>query len=246
MKTILLVPCRDDSDVFDAWSEHIYNLDPKPDKTIFCENNSTDDTLNKITNFKLPHELIRFWSVESKNYDLMAHARDLLLTRTRQLDPDYAIFICMDVLLKSPNMISILTEWKKDIVSGTPLRPNREDLCLPVLFYPSVRLQPISEEVQIRIPSEIRGYVEHVAVRHHPKTAFQEVYVVGMECVCLSRNIIQDKRLSFYPVIGQYSEDFSFCIKARKLGYEVYLDSTAKLLHPLRTEKKRFWDTQNV
>lgn len=54
MKVVLLVPCRNDSENFDAWSEHINKLDPKPDKTIFCENNSNDDTVTKIVNFQLP------------------------------------------------------------------------------------------------------------------------------------------------------------------------------------------------
>lgn len=139
----------------------------------------------------------------------------------------------MDVLVQSPDMIPVLTGYKKDMVSGTPLRPDRDYLCLPVLFYPSYLRQSPSEEVQVQIPSG-----EWVAVRTRPQTAFQEVYAAGMECLCLSRTIIQDKRLSFYPVIGQYSEDFSFCIKARKLGYEVYLETAVKLLHPLRTEKK--------
>lgn len=77
------------------------------------------------------------------------------------------------------------------------------------------------------------------------RTSFEEVYTVGFECLCMSKTIIQDKRLNFHPVLPLCSEDFSYLIKAQRLGYKVYLDATCQLLHLDRSEKKEilgFWD----
>ena len=170
MNSICLVPIRDDSDIFDVWAKHIYELNPKPDKIVFCENNSKDDTLNKILAFKLPYELIRFQSIEVNGYDVLAHARDLLLTRARQINPDYATFLSTDVLIKSRNMITVLTERKKDIVGCAAPRPP---LCLPVLFR-----NPTNKngEVPTTVP-----YLGSVGVRDSPQTSFEEVYTVDFE-----------------------------------------------------------------
>lgn len=100
MTVILLVATYNGNHNWELFSESLYKLNPAPDKVIFCENNSTDGTLNNLVNFKLPHEIIRVWfkedmqsqiQVERWDYLTIAHPRQLLLTRAKQLNPDYAI-----------------------------------------------------------------------------------------------------------------------------------------------------------
>jgi hypothetical protein len=59
--------------------------------------------------------------------------------------------------------------------------------------------------------------------------------------LALSRKVIQDKRLNFYPVLEGYSEDFGYCSKARELGYEIWVDGTVNVGHKIQL-KWRAWD----
>jgi len=69
---------------------------------------------------------------------------------------------------------------------------------------------------------------------------FTEAKVTSAGCLCLSRRVVQDKRVNFYPLRADASEDFGYCLWARDLGYKVYLDSTLELHHliPKRIPKK--------
>ena len=116
-KVIFLVPIFEAGDIFDEWVSHIKKLNPKPHTIVFAENNSTDDTLQKILDFKIEGvkiELIRFWTVDPRDkkllpfeecYKLIAHARQLLLSRARSIDPDYAIFIDSDIMLSDEDKV---------------------------------------------------------------------------------------------------------------------------------------------
>ena len=127
---ILLVPIFNVEDIIDEWVKYIEQLETKPSKIIFCENNSSDGTLEKLWNLKIKDaeiEVIRFYTVDmkdkkllpfSKCYDVIAHARQLLLTRARKLNPDYAIFVDSDVYLMDPTTLESLTIWDKDIIGG--------------------------------------------------------------------------------------------------------------------------------
>jgi len=219
MKVVMTVAAFNVEDLFDAWSEDVYNLVPRPDLTIFVENNSSDRTLEKLYTFKLPFEVIRFWSIDPKTlpfnccYEIIVHVRQLQLTRLRQLDPDYGIFIDSDILIKSPDLITSLTDWNEDIVGGAYVRPYPWGEMLASIW---------------KNPSGSFRY------KRRPSAAFEEVWATSTGCLCLSRKIIQDRRLDFYPTIERSSEDYGYCIKARKLGYKVYLDSVPILCHRIR------------
>jgi hypothetical protein len=73
-----------------------------------------------------------------------------------------------------------------------------------------------------------------------------EPYVTSAGCLCLSRKIIQDKRVNFYPIIqDNASEDFSYYIQARNNGYKIYLDGTNALGHgnPLKNSSAWTFDS---
>jgi len=234
LKTILLVPVFNIEDIFKDWSERIYKLDPKPGKVVFCENNSTDKTLELLYTFGnkqgISTEVIRFWTLEPKSlpfkqcYDTIAHARQLLLARARQLDPDYAIFIDSDILINTEDMIEALTLWDQDIVGGAYLRYFPEGKYIGTLFWSPVDAAK----------NRLRNYMKY---------AFEDVLATSAGCLCLSRKIIQDRRVNFWPLLKGYSEDFGYCKKARDLGYKIYLDGTVSLTHRIRGKWKA-WNMQ--
>jgi len=79
-------------------------------------------------------------------------------------------------------------------------------------------------------------------LRNYRKYALEEVRGTSAGCLCLSRKVIQDKRLDFWPILPGFSEDFGYCKKARDLGYKIYLDGTVTLTHRIRSK----WKAWNV
>lgn len=220
-KVIILIPTRNSELLLDLFFENLYKLVPQPDKYVFCENNSSDKTLDKLEGFKLPHEIIRIWlsddavEREGSPYGVIAHVRQLLLTRARKIDPDYAIFLDDDVMVKSPDMIRVLTRWNVDIVGGSYIRSWPEGFYLASLW-------------------KSHDPKEYLLCRR-PAKPLDEPFVTGAGCLCLSRRIIQDRRINFHPLPkipnAAPSEDFGYCYQARQYGYKIYLDGLVELSH---------------
>jgi len=228
MKVILLVALKDSEDILDDWFKYVNLLDPQPDKIIFCENNSTDKTLDKLQDCKVDYELIRFWTrpwkeiAKINRYLTIAVARQFLLTKARYLDPDNAIFLDDDVFSKSRDMIESLTTWGLDIVGGPYLRLFPTGIFIGSLWRDATRRYKYTTIKKIR-------------------RVLDEPIATSAGCLCLSRKVIQDRRLNFYPrPKPDASEDFGYCLKARELGYNIYLDGLLTLTHRLR-RKKRAW-----
>ena len=200
----------------------INKLNPPPDIIYFVENNSTDNTLDYIIkNCKLPYKIIRVWfrsdAVQVTGpYDTIAHVRQLGLTAFRHTpDLTHGIFIDDDIQIHTPEMIKILTSYPEDIVGGTYLRAYPEGLFVAskwgTLKVGKFKLKTLKEVIK----------------------PFDMPTITSGGCMCLSKRLIQDRRLNFYPLYPKFqaSEDYGFCIMARELGYKLILDNTVKLIH---------------
>lgn len=232
VKTLVLIPVYNSSKTLPQLLSSLYSLDPQPEKFVFAENNSSDDTLEVIKQFKLPSKIIRVWfsedaAMKSQNrYEPIAHIRQLLLTYARRFDPDYAIFLDSDVIPKTKSLIQNLTSWNKDIVGGAYLR----------LFPSGVWLAS-----KWKNPDD-SGY----SFRKKTSLPLEEVALTSGGCLCLSRKIIQDRSMNFYPVRDGASEDFGYCLDAQEKGYIVYLDGVVQLDHlPPESMRIKPW-TKNL
>jgi glycosyltransferase involved in cell wall biosynthesis len=221
MRTCLLIPVYNNAKTLPKLFRCLDRLNPQPDMTFFAENNSRDTTLWLIKrHYKhKPHRIIRVWFRDDAAqtcvsvYEPIAHIRQLLLTAARHYDPDYAIFLDADVYPLSPNLIAILTGWQKDIVGGS-----------------YVRLFPDGPFLASKWPVE--GRPDLYRYYRVPYAELMEPLMTSAGCLCLSRKIIQDRRVNFWPLYSlEASEDFGYCLRARELGYKVYLDGTAVLWH---------------
>jgi GT2 family glycosyltransferase len=219
VKTLLLIPVYNCGKILPIFFGHLKRLDPQPDLYVFAENNSSDSTLDQVWKFDLPHKVIRVWFrkdaaiLNENRYVAIAHIRQLLLTFARHYDPDYAIFLDSDILPQTRELIDNLTSWRKDVVGGPYLRLFPEGLWIATRWQAS-------------------DNPNRCMFLRSPRTALDEPLMTSGGCLCLSHRIIQDKRMNFYPLYGMdASEDFGYCIRARDLGYGVYLDSTVSLLH---------------
>jgi GT2 family glycosyltransferase len=221
--------------------ESLHRLNPPPDKFIFLENNSLDDTLRKLADFKNRKEIIRLWFREdamdyiernwhageqaiSSRYDLIGICRQLLLQRARQLDPDYAIFLDSDIVVLSKDLIERFGRFQKTDIVGAPYERDFPQGRLLSALWPN--LYPTPEQPFQLLPRNRISSSEPT-----------EALAVGGGCMRLSRKIIHEKTLNFYPVqrpwlgVGALAEDFGYCLHARALGYGICLDPTIRLAH---------------
>jgi glycosyltransferase involved in cell wall biosynthesis len=263
-KVLILMPVYQASDFIDtpyanqdlrksiSVLESLHNLDPQPDKFIFLENNSSDDTLLKLENFDRPKEIIRLWfredamnhverhwhsgeSTISARYDLIGICRQFLLQRARQLDPDYVIFLDADIVVLSGDLIEQLCKpGTAHIVGGPYVREFPQGRLVSALW-PNPHPTP-DHPFQI-LPRE--GILSSQPT---------EALAVGGGCMRLSQKVIREKTLNFYPVqrpwlgVGPLAEDFGYCLHAKALGYEVYINPAIKLAHWLpKPEKPNAW-----
>jgi len=156
-------------------------------------------------------------------YTMIGIIRQYLLKRARQLNADYAIFIDDDVIVFYPHFIEQIIGRKKDIVHAPYLRSYVAGVNLSAKWKRKGRKG-------VWYKSSCKG--------------FQEAYVVSMGCTCLSRRIIQDRRVNFLPIIWngkKASEDFGYCIRARKFGYKSYVDCVLRVGHYLDTYFYKPW-----
>lgn len=223
LKVIMLIPVYNCEKILPALFERLFALNPKPSLFVFAENNSTDNTLEILGTFKGPKKIIRVWfrddATASSPYEAIGQIRQLLLTFARRYDPDYAIFLDSDVF--PPRiLIDRLWSWQKDIVGGS----------YPRLFPQGVFL------ASKWATAKDNEYLLHPRI----EKPLDEPWLTSAGCLCLSRKIIQDKRINFYPLLeGDISEDFGFCLKACEMGYKIYLDGTLNLTH-LIPEKRPY------
>ena len=228
MKTIMLIPTYNRAKFLAHCLSKLDMLDPQPDKYVFLENNSTDDTLETIQKFNRPKEIIRLWFVKDtikrlgNPFAIMGIVRQFLLKKARQINLDYAIFLDDDILVYDEDFIERITSKGKDIIGGPYLRSSEYGMWLATVFW---------------------GKDEKGEFKGHRKSCkgLKKVCWTSTGCLCLSHKIIQDRRVNFYPLLEGAGEDFGYCIKANELGYEVWLDCTVKLGHYARLNQKRPW-----
>lgn len=250
---ILLVPVYNTGmRCWKLWERAIERLDPAPEKVIFCENNSTDDTLGLISNVKFPHEIIRVWFRDNatkgplKEYDGIANARQLLLTRARTYGAKMAIFLDDDCIPSQKNFIQMFLDDKLDIVGGTYTREFVEgNLVASKWWLEAIDDMPVEEPYKRKA---VEASIVEGKKKGYPMMAFDyidfiegKIYkcsVTSAGAMALSEKAIQDRQLTFAPVHHELakhplgtSEDFGFCLMGASLGYTIYLDFRIKFGH---------------
>lgn len=241
----------------------IERLNPRPAKIIFCENNSTDRTLQEILGWEYPHEIIRVWfsrmaaSIPGHEYDGIAHARDLLLTKARHMDLDYAIFLDDDTIPESPDFIQRFIDNGLDLCGGAYSRTfgdgkvylaskwSTKQSMSEMPYGNDPKMQKVIGEAVARANKSENGYLCFGGL---DSAKLYKVAITSGGALALSRKVLEDKRLQFYPIhheltdgVPKTSEDFGFCLLARSLGYEVYVDGRIRFAHMDTGNKNRPW-----
>lgn len=129
----------------------------------------------------------------------------------------HLLFIDSDMIWNSDALLRLL-EDDKDIISGSIF--SRKPPYTPC-FYKRLRLGE-EREIICEPETEIRKGV-------------QEVEGVGsafclIKVECLKSIIEKTKIYPYVPIIG-YGEDLSFCLRARKAGYKIFVDNDVIIGH---------------
>lgn len=254
---VLLVPVYNTTRrCWKVFERALYRLDPQPEKVIFCENNSTDNTLELIENFQLPHEVIRVWfkedAAKGQPYEPIANVRQLLLTRARTFGATAAIFLDDDCIPQDRDFIQkflddVYYDNNLDIVGGSYTRDFPAGTMVSTMWSIDA---PIETMPKGNIPIIKRGIAKTIRdARLHNLDVlgfryqdYEEGKVYKTTCtgggaLALSKKIIDDRRMNFVPlpvhlnIIGEVAEDFGFCLLGGTFGYSVHLDFRIKFAH---------------
>lgn len=152
------------------------------------------------------------------NGSLVYDARNSIVQKSIECKADYVMFIDDDIVFPIDGIDKLIAH-NKDIVSGLYFG-RREGRNEPIAYK---RLYPYNifrKGAKIDIIDDV--------------DTFQEVRGVGMG-FCLIKTDVLRKILKHYPTPFEpmkcMGEDLSFCYRARRLGYKVYVDPSIQLGH---------------
>jgi len=233
-KVVWVTLCYNVAHLLPLFFNTLRRLNPQPHLYLFAENNSTDDTLKKITEFEFPKEIIRLWfrkdtgKMYSNPFVPIGHIRQMVLTRLRQLDPDYVIWCDADIFVKTRDVVDVITTWEVDCIAVRMLRIYPEGLLLSAKWK-----HPYKKNLYWMMNST--------------RLAFDDTpLMVGFGIACLSRKVIQDRRINFVPIpLNPFtkedltSEDFGYCVQMKEHGYKCCLDGIVVADHVIYDPQQR-------
>lgn len=196
----------------------LYRLNPQPDKYIFLESDSEDDSLDIIKHFKRPNELYVLSFSGSGKFDKIAQTRQELLRIARAHNPDYVLLVDSDIFIKTKNIIDILKSRSTDITGGA----------YGVLYEGKLCCSGIWKENGKYIYSTM------------PNTSFDNtVLAVGTGCMMVNNKVIMDKRVNFYPLPTNKGEDVAYCEAAKSYGYSIGIDASVDVNHTFSSQRNK-------
>lgn len=152
---------------------------------------------------------------------LVPFARDMMAKQVLAQDADY-LFMIDDDMLAPPDLFF-------------KLAANDKDICAALAFTRNPDHKPV-------IYDAIEGYDKVTGQHYHttkfamnyPRDTLVECDAVGFGAVLIKRKVIEalsQARDPMFMGLAGTGEDITFCIKARKLGFSVWMDTRIKLGH---------------
>jgi len=151
---------------------------------------------------------------------LVYDSREKLTMAALESGADYLLWLDSDMVFEHDLLTRMLESIKgKDFVCGLYFKRRKPyNACL----YKTIRLGLKPDE---SITEEYDNY---------PKDSVFEIDACGFGGVLMSaklaKDVVEHFHTAFIPIPG-YGEDISFCIRAKKMGYKLYCDSSIKLGH---------------
>ena len=169
-------------------------------------------TFTSVLKLKKPEGVELHWAVTEDS--VVYHARNMFVERALNGEYDYVFMIDSDMVLPEDTLLRLLAH-KKGIVSGLCFKRRfpYEPACLSICRV--VNNKAIHQNV----------------VDWTPKQLIQ-VEGVGSACILINTDVytmIEEGK--WYMPTLEFSEDYSFCIRARDKGFKVFVDTSLVIGH---------------
>lgn len=237
-----MTPSYNDAKILPEFLRSLDDIDPMISYHLFATNNCVDPTPKLVDShlkrragehlrFNLPRDFVK---MIDEPYAGVGIARQYLLKRAREImekDKSYTHALCLDtdIYMDDRDALEKITSWGADIIGGSYVRLFPEGKFLATRFITKNKTEsPLKEKVfyDLAIP-----------------------FVTSAGFMCLSRKVVLDDRLRFFPiwktlsnghVNTDTSEDFGFCLLAHKFGYSTFVDGTVRLRHLASPKQRSF------
>lgn len=235
----IAAPIRNRAWILPLYLKHIKNIEYPKNKIelLFVVNDSQDESLNLLTEFKENHREYKSIRIEKYNrnapedkrdlntrnnyiYTHLSKLRNYIMSKTKT---DYLLSIDTDILVQ-PDIINNLLKSDKDIISG--LIWNGYITCVDKPYlYPNI--MKIAEQGMYR--HIVNNYVKNAPSLLSP--TLMEVDLTGA-VILLSRKVYKSIKYGFHP----QGEDAYFCKMAQDKGFELFCDLSVFSHHIMSPE----------
>lgn len=149
---------------------------------------------------------------------LVPFAREQLADAALKSGCDY-LFMIDDDMLAPPDLFYRLVKHDKDIVAALAFTRNPDHK--PVIYETVEGFDPITRQRY--------GFTRFVV--NYPKNKLVECDAVGFGAVLIKTDVFKKIEKPWFFGMAQTGEDLTLCIKAKKAGFRVWMDTSVKLGH---------------
>lgn len=149
---------------------------------------------------------------------LVQYARERFAESVIEMDADY-LFMIDDDMLAPPDLFYRLAENDKDICAALAFTRNPDHK--PVIYDVIEGHDPVTKQPY---------YINKFAM-NYPRDTLVQCDAVGFGAVLIKRKVIDAMKTPRFMGMVGCGEDITFCYKAKKLGFEVWMDTRIKLGH---------------
>jgi hypothetical protein len=152
---------------------------------------------------------------------MVAYARERFAETAIESGSDY-LFMVDDDMLCPPDLFYRLVAHDKDICAALAFTRNPDHK--PVIYDVIEGFDPITRT----------SYGKTKFAMNYPRNQLVQCDAVGFGAVLIKTKVIKaifDRRETCFFGMDRTGEDVAFCTKARKLGFEVWMDTSTKLGH---------------
>jgi hypothetical protein len=149
---------------------------------------------------------------------LVQYARERFAQSVIEMDADY-LFMIDDDMLAPPDLFFKLVANDKDICAALAFTRNPDHK--PVIYDVIEGIDPVTK----------KDYYINKFAMNYPRNTLVQCDAVGFGAVLIKRAVIDAMKEPRFMGLTGAGEDITFCHKAKKLGFEVWMDTRVKLGH---------------
>lgn len=175
---------------------------------ILQETSKTDD---------FPYQIEIYWATVGRL--LTAFAREKMAEWALSAELDYIVMLDDDMIIYDADILEKLILRDVDIVA--PLAFMRSAPHYPVMFKAITGFDEVTRN----------EYHINQVVKNYPKDTLVECDGVGFGMVAIKTSVLRWMAAPYFMSTVGTGEDILFCVKAKKAGFKVFMDTSLKLGH---------------